>query len=80
VVPFETERETEQALRAARFAEAGLCTVVRQSELTPARLAEAIDSALTMPPPDRHAIDLDGGNATARFIADWAGAPAALRA
>lgn len=80
VVPFETERETEQALRAARFAEVGLCAVVRQSELTPARLAEAIDSSLAMPAPDRHAIDLDGGNATARFIADWAGAPAALRA
>ena len=35
VVPYETERETEQAMRARRFAERGLVTVLRADALDP---------------------------------------------
>jgi predicted glycosyltransferase len=80
VVPFETERETEQALRAERFAEAGFCTLVRQADLTPARLAQAIDAALALPPPDHAGVALEGVAATAGLIADWVAAPSALTA
>jgi predicted glycosyltransferase len=47
VVPFEGDGgEREQALRAARLAAAGRLMQVREAELTPARLAEAVDRAL----------------------------------
>jgi predicted glycosyltransferase len=51
VVPFEGDGgEREQALRAARLAAAGRLTQVREAELTPARLAEAVDRALASDP------------------------------
>ena len=72
MVPFETERETEQGdargpIRRAR----GLVHRCPQSDLTPERLAEAIDAALKSPPPDRDAIRLDGAQATATLLAQW---------
>ena len=71
VVPFEAGRETEQCDRAARFAARGLCHMISQSDLTPERLAGAVDAALASPPPDRTQVRLDGAQATAALLAQW---------
>ena len=71
VVPFETERETEQGERAARFAACGLCQMVSQDDLSPENLAQTIDAALKSPLPDRTRIRLDGAQATATLLSQW---------
>ena len=59
-VPFETDREKEQRLRADKFAARGWIKMMPQSALEPHALAAAIDAlAETAPPPA--ALDLDGG-------------------
>ncbi len=45
LVPFSAERETEQLIRAEHLARLGGAVVVGESELTPARLAVAIERA-----------------------------------
>ena len=70
VVPFATESETEQRLRAGILAERGALTVVAADDLSPNRLAAAIDEALTR---DRACLPLDmrGAAATARAMAGF---------
>lgn len=67
VVPFETDREQEQIMRATRLAARGLVGVVRAATLSPERLAQAIDvrHALGMP---EHAINLAGQRDSADAI------------
>jgi len=60
LVPFAAPGETEQALRASRLG----CTIVPEGELSPARLAEAIDAA--RPPTVR--VRLDGADRTAEIL------------
>jgi predicted glycosyltransferase len=67
VVPFAGGEETEQALRADLLAGRGLLQAVRETELTPQRLADAIDKAL-MTEPGRSNIRLDGADETARLV------------
>lgn len=68
VVPFTTETETEQAARAQVLAARGAVTLVPAQELSPKRLAAAIDETLTKP---RRSLPLDrrGAETTARAIA-----------
>lgn len=68
VVPFAGGEETEQALRANLLAERGLLQVLRESDLGPARLAQAIDLALTAPRPAGPGIRLDGADETVRLV------------
>jgi predicted glycosyltransferase len=68
LVPFAAAGETEQTRRAELLAGRGLAQVVVEPELTPARLAEAIDRALAAPPPARGALDLGGAAAAAEAI------------
>lgn len=68
VVPFETREETEQRLRSDLLASRGLLTVVPASELSAARLAEAIDGAMARPRPDTSGINLDGARQTAVIV------------
>jgi len=72
VVPYARERETEQTLRGARFAAAGLLRCLEEEALTAARLASAIDAALAGPRPAADAVDLGGASASAAAIAEWA--------
>ncbi|MCE9523719.1 MAG: glycosyl transferase [Alphaproteobacteria bacterium] len=66
-VPFETEREKEQIMRAERFAERGLITVLRADRLDPVALARAVDDvADTEPGPN--AIDCNGRAGTVRAL------------
>ncbi len=67
VVPFAGGEETEQALRANLLAERGLLQVVRESGLTPQRLADAIDAALASAPATA-GIRLDGADETVRLV------------
>jgi predicted glycosyltransferase len=71
VVPFSGGHETEQALRARRFAERGLLEVVDEGALGPAALAAAIDRAARKSRPAPGAIDLDGARKSAALVARW---------
>jgi predicted glycosyltransferase len=69
LVPFGSERETEQADRAHRLAERGMVAVVLPGTLTPESLADATRRALAGPslksfPP----CDANGGPATANLL------------
>ena len=68
LVPFATERETEQTLRAARLALKGLARVLPESALPPDRLAAFVAEALAMPRPHGK-VKIDGEAETERIIA-----------
>lgn len=67
VVPFAGGEETEQALRANLLAKRGLLQVVRESDLSPQRLAAAIDAALASPLAKAD-IRLNGAEETVRLV------------
>lgn len=69
VVPYSDEREKEQAVRARLLAERGLVDVVDNHELTPSRLAHAVDTAVNRPRPKRPAIDVRGASTSAHLVA-----------
>jgi predicted glycosyltransferase len=77
VVPFAAQRETEQSLRAERLAARGAIGLVHESELSPERLVEAIDHAITRRPRSV-AIDLGGARRTAAVIAALIRLPASV--
>jgi predicted glycosyltransferase len=68
VVPFAGYDETEQSLRIERLAALGVVEAVSEAELSGATLADAIERA-TRRLPRRVAIDLGGGERTARLVA-----------
>lgn len=68
VVPYSTGGETEQSRRAERLAEMGLAQVVSEDELSPQRLAGAVDAALASPYPRAVNLDMNGANASAGLI------------
>ncbi|HXP04016.1 MAG TPA: glycosyltransferase [Stellaceae bacterium] len=68
LVPFSAERETEQLIRAEHLARLGAAELVRESELTPARLAAAIERAAVRDPVPL-AIDMGGAVRSAAEIA-----------
>jgi len=68
LVPFAAGRETEQLIRAERLAALGAAEVVRENELSPQRLAAAIERAAAREPATV-AIDTGGAAYTARLIA-----------
>jgi predicted glycosyltransferase len=74
LVPFESATETEQRTRAERLVNLGLAEVVWESELTPERLAGAIDRAWRTRSAARPALALDGAARTAELVADCAAA------
>ena len=73
LVPFATDGETEQTVRAHKLAERGLAGVINATELTPDVLsrviAEQLRSSGSKP---AHGIDLQGASATARIVLDAA--------
>jgi predicted glycosyltransferase len=72
LVPFAGMRETEQGLRADRLAARGVVETVAPAELSPERLARAIERA-ALRRPVALAIDTGGARRTARLIADMIG-------
>jgi predicted glycosyltransferase len=70
VVPYEGSGD-EQPLRAKILAERGLFTVVPEAELSPGRLAKAMQEALAAPPvPAPLHLDLDGANRSAAILTE----------
>jgi predicted glycosyltransferase len=67
LVPFATERETEQTLRAERLARRGLARVLPESALNPDRLAAFVAESLALPRPAAK-VKLDGEAETARIL------------
>ncbi len=72
VVPFAEGDQTEQALRARTLAERGVLGVVEARELTPERLAQALDAAMDREPALAD-VDVSGAETTARIIASLCG-------
>ena len=66
-VPFAQDGETEQTDRADLLTRGGAFVTVREPDLTPERLAAAIDAVMEHPRPSP-AFDLDGASATARIL------------
>ncbi|MGI9507300.1 MAG: glycosyltransferase, partial [Geminicoccaceae bacterium] len=78
LVPFETESETEQSLRAERLSDMGFAQTISEPDLTPESLAKAVDTVLDRPPPQVVDLNLDGMANTVKFVQDLlAPAPAA---
>ena len=67
LVPFGTAAETEQTERARLIAEKGLAQVVSEEELTPERLARALDRALDEPR-QRFEVDVGGARKSAEML------------
>lgn len=76
LVPFETAREDEQLKRARALAVRGLAQLVREKELDPNRLVQAIRAALAAPRPEPASVRLDGAERTTELLAELAGARA----
>jgi predicted glycosyltransferase len=72
LVPFSAERETEQLVRAQHLARIGAAELLRESDLTPAHLAAAIERAATRDPLPV-AIDTGGAARSAAEIARFNG-------
>jgi predicted glycosyltransferase len=70
LVPFAAERETEQLIRAEHLAARGAAVVLRESDLTPATLAAAIERAAASEPRPI-ALDIDGARRSAALIAGF---------
>jgi predicted glycosyltransferase len=68
LVPFAAGGEAEQALRARLLAERGWVQTLREDELEPRRLAEAIERAAAMPRPPADALDFRGAARTAELL------------
>ena len=77
VVPFASERETEQQLRAEQLAARGVLELVLEIDLTPARLARSIERAIER---GAGAISVDTGGArrSAHLIANIIRDPASV--
>lgn len=68
LVPFAAGSETEQLTRAEHLAARGAAILVREDELTPARLGAAIEEAASRPPKPLK-IDTGGARRSAEIIA-----------
>lgn len=67
-VPFAAGGETEQTARAERLERLGLAAWIAEAELTPERLAEAIEKQFALPSPASHRLDLDGAKKSAAIL------------
>ncbi|TIV57729.1 MAG: glycosyl transferase, partial [Mesorhizobium sp.] len=66
--PFAAGGETEQTVRALMLEELGLATVLKEKDLTPEALAQAIEQALARPTPSAHRLDLEGAHHSAQIL------------
>jgi predicted glycosyltransferase len=78
VVPFAYGRETEQQLRAERLAARGVLELVGETELTPGRLAQAMEHAIERGPATL-SVDMCGARRGADLIANMLRDPATVR-
>lgn len=67
-VPFEDGGETEQLLRSETLAKRELAAVLREQDLTPDALANAVTMLLEAPPPALPSLHFDGAAVSAELI------------
>jgi predicted glycosyltransferase len=67
VVPFASDRETEQTLRAESLSQRGLARMLPEASLTPARLASMVSDVMAAPRSVRK-VKIDGEAETARIL------------
>jgi predicted glycosyltransferase len=79
VVPFAAHRETEQSLRAERLAANGVLELVHERELSPGRLAGAIDRAIACRCRPPVPLATTGARVTAALIAEMVRSPGNLK-
>lgn len=73
MVPYASGGETEQTLRAAKLAERGLISAIIETELTPQKLAIAIDERMASDPiGTSHGFDLSGAECATRTLLEAA--------
>jgi len=77
VVPFASEREKEQRLRAERLAACGVIELVPETQLTSARLTHAVERAIERDP-RTISVDTGGARRSARLIAEMIHDPGSL--
>lgn len=71
LVPFAGGAEIEQSLRARVLGQRGRVEVVEESDLTPEKLARAIDRAALQPVLSADSIRLDGAQRSAELVSRW---------
>ncbi len=69
IAPYAGGKETEQPLRADLLRDRGALQAAWEDELSPERLARAVDAALDGPRPDAAGIKTDGASASAALLA-----------
>lgn len=72
IAPYAGGKETEQTLRAGLLRDRGALQVVWEDELSPERLARAVDTALDGPRPNAAGIKTDGATVSAALLANMA--------
>lgn len=68
LVPFSAAGETEQTVRAEKLTRLGLVSTVGEDELTPTKLAAAIENALALEPANSISLKLNGARQTAATV------------
>ena len=68
LVPFASGGETEQTVRADRLQQLGLAHVLPEASLSPDRLTDAVQRALSADTPPTLMLGLDGAGGTARIL------------
>ncbi len=71
IVPYAGGLETEQTLRARLLENRSGIRTVDENTLDANCLAEAVNAALTTPPPDAFGLNTDGADTSAALIRDW---------
>lgn len=74
IAPYAGGKETEQTLRAGLLRDRGALQVVWEEELSPERLADAVEAALDGPRPDAAGIKTTGASVSAAALADMVAA------
>lgn len=69
VIPYSDEREKEQAVRARLLRDRGLIELIEDDELTPRRLAQAVDRAWQRPRGVRPTVNMNGAAIVASLLA-----------
>jgi predicted glycosyltransferase len=74
IAPYAGGLETEQTLRAEALQSRGALQLVREEDLSPEKLAAAIDRTLNNPPSSAVGVKIDGAQETARILQELVGA------
>lgn len=72
LVPFDDGQEVEQGLRAQSLGHLSGMTVLRNADLTPQALCDAVETVISDPPRDQSGLRFDGAMQTVKLAVDMA--------